>query len=68
MAIFFICNVQATHRNIWTPVISQGLSYEKSNIIHSFGSVTPDPGTEISVVGLDFFSAVGLSEADLSSS
>jgi hypothetical protein len=68
MAIFLIGNVQATHRNSWTPVISQGLPEKKSYIIHSFGSITPDPGAEISVGGLDFFSAVGLSEADLSSS
>ncbi|EFX69814.1 hypothetical protein DAPPUDRAFT_113301 [Daphnia pulex] len=58
----------AKHRDRRTPVIAVEILDGNGLSARSFANVTPDPGAEVSVGGLDFLSAIGLSESDLSSS
>ncbi|EFX67542.1 hypothetical protein DAPPUDRAFT_261497 [Daphnia pulex] len=68
MARICIVNGKAKHRNRRTPFIAVEILDGNGLSARSFANVTPDPGAEVSVGGLDFLSAIGLSESDLSSS
>jgi hypothetical protein len=68
MARIHIGSVQTQHRNRQTPTITLDLLDDDGLIRMSFGNVTPDPGAEVSVGGLDFLAAIGLSERSLSTS
>jgi hypothetical protein len=68
MARILIGNVKAKQRDRRTPTISVELLDSNGTPIGSFDNVTPDPGAEVSVGGLDFLSAIGLTESDLSTS
>ena len=68
MARVHIGSVQTQHRNRQTPTISLDLLDDDGHFQGSFGNVTPDPGAEVSVGGLDFLAAIGLSEENLSTS
>jgi hypothetical protein len=54
MARIHIGSVQTQHHNRQTPTISLDLLDDNGHIRGSFGNVTPDPGAEVSVSGLDF--------------
>jgi hypothetical protein len=60
--------VKAKHRDRRAPFIAVEILDGNGLSARSFANVTPDPGAEVSVGGLDFLSAIGLSESDLSSS
>jgi hypothetical protein len=68
MARICIGNMKATHRDRRTPIIAvEGLG-GNGLLAWSFDNVTPDTGAEVSLGGLEFISAIGLSESDLSPS
>jgi hypothetical protein len=68
MARILIGNVKGKQRDRRTPTISVELLNSNGTPICSFDKVTPDPGAEVSVGGLDFLSAIGLTESDLPTS
>lgn len=68
MTRIHIGNVKATLRDRRTPIISVELLDGNGVSKRSFDNVTPDPGAEVSVGGLNFLSAIRLKESDLSSS
>lgn len=68
MARLLIRKIQATHRERRTPLISLELLDDNDILLQSFRDVTPDPGAEVTVGGLDFLSALCLTESDLASS
>lgn len=68
MACIHIGSIKTQHRNQQTPMISLDLLDDDGRFRGSFGNVIPDPGSEVSVGGLDFLAANGLSEASLSTS
>lgn len=68
MTHIHIGNVKATHRDRRNSIISVELLDGNGVSTRSSDNVTPDPGAEVSVGGLDFLSAMGLMESDLSSS
>jgi hypothetical protein len=68
MARILIGNVKAKQRDRRTPTISVELLDSNGTPMRSFDNVIPDPGAEVSVGGLDFLSAIVLTELDLSTS
>ena len=62
MARIQIGNVKATHRDRRTPTISAELLDSNGTPTRSYDNVTQDPRVEVSVGGVDFLSAIGLTD------
>lgn len=68
MVRLLIGNVQVTHRERCTPLMSLDLPDNNEMFLQSFRNVTPDPVAELTFGGLGFLSAIDLTEPNLASS